>query len=56
MNDLETEIKLMSDVVEMHGEQMSQMYKMLMVMERKTELMENIMEHITNASQYRQRE
>ena len=46
----------MDDVVEMHGEQMSQMFKMLMSSERKTEIMENIMEHIMNASQHRQRD
>ena len=49
VNELETEIKLMNNVMDKHCEQMSLMYNMLMTLERKNELMENVMQHITSA-------
>ena len=49
VNVLEKEIKLMNNVLDKHCEQMSLMYNMLMTLERKNELMENVMQHITSA-------
>ena len=47
VNGLETEINLMNNVMDKHCEQMSLMYNMLnMALERKNEIMENMMEHI----------
>ena len=46
VNELETEIKLMNNVMDKHSTQMSMMFEMLMVLERKNTLMENIVDYI----------
>jgi hypothetical protein len=46
VNELETEIKLMNNVMDKHCAQMSMMFEMLMALERKNTLMENIVDRI----------
>ena len=46
VNELEKEIKLMNNVMDKHSTQMSMMFEMLMVLERKNTLMENIVDYI----------
>jgi hypothetical protein len=46
VNELEEEIKLMDNVLDKHRIQMNMMYEMLMALERKNALMENIVDHI----------
>jgi hypothetical protein len=46
INKLEEEIKLMDNVLDKHCIQMNMMFEMLMALERKNALMENIVDHI----------
>ena len=46
VNELEEEIKLMDNVLDKHRIQMNMMYEMLMALERKNALMENIVDYM----------